>query len=1777
MKKTKRSIISVLLCIALLLGVVAEIPITVVSAAENIPAEAFEYNGHHYMVYSGVCDTWEEAKEYCAGLGGYLSTISTAEENQAVFSYITSLGYESVYFGYTDSFREGVWRWANNENATFENWAAGEPNNLNGNSNNEDYAEFYYQYTDGTWNDGDFGRETESDEKNFLCEWGKYPKANWYDIFVVNSNGDPIKDANVTYSSLSGSQNSKTDKNGAVRFNEFSIGDPEIRISASGYLDYSTADSDYAKSPDGYETVVLYTPAEGKYKLSRAILSKTDFFPETNLVNLKKRISLTNSNITTFTISCNKFFVPVTYQLLQGSKLISTSSTGTFNLSRSDFSVGKDIKVKVTDAQNNSSVTKLNLEFTNDVAVKNSSLKIGNKFSIAIGDDVPYVGNSTIDLDIPDLPIEVYVEDGKIHVGVNLKLYDSNGIKSFKEQKDDINKLISDMKAASGIGLNKKTKENVQKFLKQRNKFKVPMMGSVDVAFLGYGEAAWDGNGIQDISLELILTMNAKLNKNWNFVAWVVPVTIQLTVGAKVTADIKFDYNFNSSSLNGDFKLKIGPYLNAFGGVGIDKYIGVGAYGDATGDIEIQLIGTTNPTGLNYIDLTGELGIKAYAGPFSWKKSFAHNTWHLYSRKNYKGSAMVGHDGTSDSMYNIDNYEIDDLSYLDGESKWMGGYSSKSADLVGANEDGVGAVKTLLASTYRNAKPTMTAFGNTALMAFVSADNTVNPFNATSVKFSVYDKSSDTWSAPAEADGSCGAEYDPVLYSDENGTWLAYIRLAREFDEETDYADYCAAYEIAVSKYNEESRSFETPTVVSEANAYNRMPVLAMMNGSLTAAWISSANGSYFTADNYRVCYSRLENNTWSQASCAVTETSPVRNLYADENDHTFVYTLDSDNDLETTDDICLMAADFNDNRTQIAIGNISNITPLGNRHAILFINNGALYQFDGSQAEEVSESFGFSPQSVGESENGVYFSASAEDKKSAVYYMEYDQDNHLWLQPVMVYKADNYIENIDVVSVNHTELLSMLNKSVDISEDNVVDDCNLSYMIVPEKTSLAISDVSYDESSLKGGEPFAISVEVLNDGNQTSEQYDITVKNPVGEVICSKTVSSALLPGNAEESVLSVEMPQVLVSGDYVISVSKNGTICDEKTIGLGNIDLALTLEEVVIGRKHAVNCIVKNKSDIDGYYYLENPEEPLSDPTYTAIQANETQITTFDVDPESFSGMEQILNYRVVSQKPDYNLMNNENAIFIELTDLDYLQSKHPYVNNCNIEKTFHKDGAHHIKLTFSVETFVEKNYDFIQLYDVNHTLIGKYTGNELAGKTIPVLGDTVTIKLTSDYVHTYYGYSLTSIETADSCDHPSTVIKNYSEATCKAAGFSGDIYCAECGAFLEAGHSLDVVDHDYVNGRCRFCGEYNQDSATVLKCNHSVRANVNSNSQEAEILFVPPVNGTVTFYSEGYLDTIASLYNSSGSLLQTNDNSGTNYNFMMTANVTANQQYVLKCRTVSNIAGSFDVYADFTETAPKYTYGDADLNNELSIADATLLQMAAAQYTTLSALQNYVGDIDRNGITDILDVTAVQKILVDYPVENSKVIVRHHYLNTGGQEVSVESTELLGEPGQRFNTDPVKNLHYSLNKQKSSTITKGRFKYNSTIVVDYYYEPSDTMVTVHAKHRTSVSWNPYIWVWDTVSYNTVSTWPGNAMRAGVDQWYTYSFDCSKSETYNLIISNQGNPQTLDYNSFAAHDVWVMIEDYQYNGYLVITCYAENPDVNPNAEILSYEIQMK
>ena len=132
--------------------------------------------------------SWEEAKRYCESLGGYLVTITSAEEQEFIAGYIKEKGLTSQRFwmGATDAAKEGTWTWITGEKFSYTNWGNGQPNNgeLGGqnyavyvaiNSSHSSYAE--------KWDD--INEDSENDIM-FICEWGEVEK-------VKDNTNAPVK------------------------------------------------------------------------------------------------------------------------------------------------------------------------------------------------------------------------------------------------------------------------------------------------------------------------------------------------------------------------------------------------------------------------------------------------------------------------------------------------------------------------------------------------------------------------------------------------------------------------------------------------------------------------------------------------------------------------------------------------------------------------------------------------------------------------------------------------------------------------------------------------------------------------------------------------------------------------------------------------------------------------------------------------------------------------------------------------------------------------------------------------------------------------------------------------------------------------------------------------------------------------------------------------------------------------------------------------------------------------------------------------------------------------------------------------------------------------------------------------------------------------------------------------------------------------------------------------------------------------------------------------
>lgn len=326
------------------------------------------------------------------------------------------------------------------------------------------------------------------------------------------------------------------------------------------------------------------------------------------------------------------------------------------------------------------------------------------------------------------------------------------------------------------------------------------------------------------------------------------------------------------------------------------------------------------------------------------------------------------------------------------------------------------------------------------------------------------------------------------------------------------------------------------------------------------------------------------------------------------------------------------------------------------------------------------------------------------------------------------------------------------------------------------------------------------------------------------------------------------------------------------------------------------------------------------------------------------------------------------------------DCIESAHPYNNDSDESWTIYKKDADRIVITFSNSTETEAGYDYIYLYDKNGEEIGKYSGTELADKKITVLGDTVKIRLVSNMLWSYYGFSVSNIVPYyDECLHSSTRLENEKSPTCVEEGYTGDLICNNCEAVLKKGDIIPATgNHEYIDGVCKICGAISLENLPSISGNETQNVIIEDTNVWKNFKFTPSQSGSLTFYSTGSSDTLGRLLDSNMVELAYNDDNEEDRNFRISYNVNARETYVLQIGAFNSSDEAFNVTFNFKPNK-ETLLGDVNGNGEITVVDATILQKYIVGQTTLDDKTLNVADVNKDGAVTVVDATLIQKFVV------------------------------------------------------------------------------------------------------------------------------------------------------------------------------------------------------
>ncbi len=539
----------------------------------------------------------------------------------------------------------------------------------------------------------------------------EYVSNGTYRIRVLDGQDKPLEGAKVVFKANESSfdpdpsyQEKLTNANGIADFNTgiYTNGTPFVEISKDGYISWDNTDCNWKMSSSRYEERRLYSMSSEGLKLKQAVYSNPNHLLDDavdsvlggyDLLRTTKEVMLNSSlkfdldyAYESFSVNC-KAINPeeagnYALYLEAGEEdiLLASSSTGDFSLRTNSLKTAGGCYVLVTPKNGGEAVqTDINLKFvknTNLSDAKIGEISLGKEIEFTVSEDVPFVGGMKLSCELPMLPYEIKATDEKLYIGFNCNVMEAKDKKEFAEKWKDFKQKLED---AWKIGKTKVGSRSLKQYVEQAKKGKLPGFQKeskpipCDVTLTGYAEANWSE---QKASGKLFIATELELaDGSWTTLMWGwIPVTASLSL--KVNSEAGASVNFSMATGQFTGKLYFDPEieLKLFGGVGIGDVAAAGAYGSGKLALNFNIISNDGNNGLRKIDLTGEAGLEAYIGPFKYTKPFAYRTWNLYAATDSPNSSLkktlLGQ-GAVENM-KIEDFHVDDLSYLGYESEWHG-------------------------------------------------------------------------------------------------------------------------------------------------------------------------------------------------------------------------------------------------------------------------------------------------------------------------------------------------------------------------------------------------------------------------------------------------------------------------------------------------------------------------------------------------------------------------------------------------------------------------------------------------------------------------------------------------------------------------------------------------------------------------------------------------------------------------------------------------------------------------------------------------------------------------------------------------------------------------------------------------------------------------------------------------------------------------------------------------------------------------------------------------
>lgn len=1115
-------------------------------AAENkgsmsIPSDAVEYSGNYYKVYEDVIgtnlygeDAFQEAEAYCEQMGGHLATITTQEENDFIYDYIVSQGVRSAYFGFTDQETDGIWKWVTGETVNYTNWSNGEPN---GETSQEDYAMFYWKYTTGKWNDGNFGGSTVNGGRNFICEWEG-----------SNSNTQFVKTVNVV---IYENKQKQTDE--AI---EYCLSEgTEVQIDGKSYISeregsIAFQSTDYKSavfSKSGYSTRTI--SKERLEKSQKVYLQQTSTKPVINAVwiddvdvmNEEYEISPTETEQKVLEAEIDwGNNQPGTVELVQKGIRQKFSGDSLQLVIKDRFDVTQSIYLHATDMQGNVTIRELRFVAENNVPDCLEGLKFSweSKIGLTLPEEIPFVGGKDIGVKLTDafLPISVVVEENKVYatIGIDVLSYtksDKYGSNSQTKSKAHVLKretknLFDNIKDAVSLQDTKKTLKklkNIKSTYGTAMKYPQGSFGfSADFTILGYVEGYITKDNKLEISGGKVI-FNPSVSSDWSGQFAIGPVPCyweaQIKGEAEARLHVAVQQEKNLTPF-GEADVTISGSVGA--GVGLNKVATVGGGGTLAFKPYVQI--KADP----YFSMTTSVNayFKAKLGIFEYKYDFPSiKDWFVEypkaSTKNYSSKMKKGFD-----YYDVDNYVLQDISYLDDKSYFM----ANSSKTENRKSKSLKQETTFLSNVYREAKPQVSRFGDgTKLAVWIDANNAL--INDLCLYYSYYDGSQ--WSEPAIIAQDGTPDFEPQVLVQNDIAYIVWQNAKREFAETDTLNTVSEDMGITVAAFDKTQQTFEVYDISKGVKGLHMMPKICGEAEKIAVVWLDNNENDWFGLNQNNIIYSNeFDGHNWSEPKAIYQGLNSISSFSAGyiDGELAVTYCEDQGNDLQARDSKIYINAEE-------IVSARGGSAPVICENSLYWYQDGTLMYrenaFD-SNSKKITEKNVVKTDDYQIIDNGdkrVILYTASDGMKKELYGIFEENASGAWGEPVALTDNGKYINSYSAVWEGDSLEIFMESQLVgENDDDEPYGTADLLQLHIEPYCNVVLEEVDMENEKIAPQSTVEISLKLKNCGEKAGK-FIVDVVNEEGTVIDSIESDDVLLSGTEQE----VRYP-------YVVKVNQIG-----------------------------------------------------------------------------------------------------------------------------------------------------------------------------------------------------------------------------------------------------------------------------------------------------------------------------------------------------------------------------------------------------------------------------------------------------------------------------------------------------------------------------------------------------------------------------------------------------------------------------------------------------------